>query len=299
MCKRKGDDLAAPSDKHLRLDLTVFRVYRRPGSNAIFLRDRQGRYRCFLVNAVTGEVRLTGGGISTLPPCFGRVAFGNNVRFVAHTRSQDTLDTIYINAPALRILSTGWVDLPLSRQTTRRTANQGMNVTMIALTTLARSATQYVTWYSTTVGAWAVNVHTQWEWCHLLAHSLGGLDNATNVVAAVRGNNTEQLAIESALQMYRLENCFEMQISAVLLDGGNGCHIATVIRYEIRLNGYGSYVRYLDCLNAPNPSQIHFYGLLEEIVSWANAALVWRANQNNISVTPTEQRLIKRYMQDK
>ncbi len=65
-----------------------------------------------------------------------------------------------------------------------------------------------------------------------------------------------------------------MRISAALIDGVGAQHVANVICYEVRcIHGGDTYKRYLDCLNAPDPSQIHFYSVLSDFAMWANHKL--------------------------
>lgn len=269
-------------------------LYRREGLGTIYGRDRSGRYVCFRLHG--GHVRPLPGGITTLPPIFGRVNFANNVRFVGRTRSQSALAASF-NAKARKI-STGWKSLPQVRTKTRRQPNQGMNSATRHLTGAERSATRYAIWCDGQTPAYGIKTNVPWEWCHLLSHSMGGANNETNIVAAVKGNNSEQLAIESALQMYRCENMFEMRISAACLDNGNARHIGDTIKYEIRCRGGGdNFVQYLDCLNAPAPSSTHFYDLLEQVALWANKKLVNASNQLfNNGVTKTDQKSIISYI---
>lgn len=250
-------------------DEDVFCVYRRPVGGSVYVRDRQGRYNAFSIN--NGRAVILPAGITTLAPIYNRVNFANNVRFVAHTRTQVALALAYANAP--QHLNSGWVTLPTYRDASRRQTNQGMNGATAALTGAALSATNYVNWAS--LNGSPINAGGSWEWCHLIAHSMGGADGPANIVAARRGNNSEQLAIESALQMFRREEAFGMKVSVGLFGAGNSRYAGNVIRYKIRcIHGGGDYVRYLDCLNAPNPSQIHYYGVMEDIVLWANKKLL-------------------------
>ena len=268
--------------------------YRRIGSQTVYVRDGSGRYRCF--SFANGRPRRLPGGITQLAPLYGRVDFRNGRRFTGRTRSQRSLRTAFTNTPGGHRLTTGWVPLPTVRVQSRRKTNQGMNTATTNLTGNARSATNYAIWVDGTTPGSPVDSTKRYEWCHLLAHSMGGADDETNIVAAVKGNNTEQLAIESALQMYRCENAFSMRVTAACLDGGNGQHMGNVIRYEASfVNGGPDYVRYLDCLRAPKPSSIHFHGVLYEVVQWANRKLVQRSTQIlNNAVSARDQAAIKR-----
>lgn len=274
-------------------------VYRRQGSPTIYARDREGRYACFQIQGQ--RVLRLPSGISTLPPIYGRVNFANNVRFGGQVPDQQALAARFSSGQGRR-LSTGWVQLPPARSAVRRPTNQGMNPEMIRLTGSPYSATEYVNWCIQQIPPITINANDRsgWEWCHLLAHSMGGADNHMNIVAAVRGNNSEQLAIENALQMYRLENIFEMNISVVCINNGNALYIGDVIKYEIRSrHGGNNLIQYLDCLNAPNPSQIHFYDLLQKVARWANFKLreASRLIYNNM-VTAQERDLIINYIEN-
>ena len=74
---------------------------------------------------------------------------------------------------------------------------------------------------------------------------------------------------------------FEVQISAARLqkEGEDAEYIGDVIKYEIRVSEdlYGvrgwNHVFYLDCLNAPNPSGIHFEKAVNDVATWANNKL--------------------------
>ena len=276
-----------------RLIEDVRYIYRRRAGQTIFARDEHGRYNCYTIQG--GNVRRLASGMFTLPPIYGRVNFANNVRFVAHTRSQYALSVRYAAIPAGQKITTGWVALPQNRAANRRQTNQGMNTAMNALTGGAISASNYALWFSGR-NPHTVDATVPWEWCHLLAHSMGGADNATNIVAAVKGNNSEQLAIESALSMYRMENVFELKVTGATIDNADGQHLGDVIRYKIRCTQGGeSFVRYLDCLNAPNPSEIHYYDLLRSVALWANRLLVRISGAQN-PTTKTEYRLIQQYI---
>ncbi len=277
-------------------DATHF--YRRPNSSTIFARDRLGRYNCYTVDANSGEVSILPAGMFTLPPIYGRVNFANNVRFTASTRGQSTLKNSYIGSSHKLKPAQGWMLLPTFRCYSRRTTNQGMDTAMQNLTGAKRSALAYATWVSGRNANAGLDVTLPWEWCHLVAHSLGGADNAGNIVAAVKGNNSEQLAIESALHMYRSEDQFELKVTASLMNNGDGKHVGDVIRYKIRCSAGGSdFEQYLDCLNAPDPSEIHYYGLLEAVAKWANNKLVAISDALN-KVSTAERNLIKDFIDE-
>jgi len=267
--------------------------YRRQGSPTIYARDHYGRYNCFRVAA--NMVARLPSGISTLPPNYARVDFTNGVRFTGRVRSQTTLRQAY-DAWAGMKLSTGWYDLPASLSGTRRTSNQGMNGATTVLCCARCSATRYAIWYDGR-NPGEVDSTVQWEWCHLRAHSQGGADDETNIVAAVKGNNSEQLAIENALSMYRPENEFQLKVSAVTLDTVDGEHLGNVIRYKVRSRTVpgGDFELYLDCLQAPQPSEIHYYDVLRNVAHWANRKLL-RISDHFNPVSGTERRMVRDYM---
>ncbi|MEJ2407347.1 MAG: hypothetical protein P8171_24340 [Candidatus Thiodiazotropha sp.] len=248
------------------------------GHNTICARDRSGRYSSFTI--VGRKVWPLRSGIKKLGPVYGRVDFSNAVRFNGRSRSQAALEARFNAIPFTHKLTTGWVALPEARSKSRRETNQGMDTAMAALTGAACSATRYAIWCDGRNTAAGIKSTVRWEWCHLLAHSMGGADNATNIVAAVKGNNTEQLAIENTLQMYRRENMFHMKVTAACLNGADMRHMGDVIKYEIRCEHGGTdFVHYLDCLNVPAPSEIHYYDLSRSVATWANIKLVLVSEQ--------------------
>jgi hypothetical protein len=245
-------------------------AYKRRNGATMFIRDRLGRCQSYIV--ANGRLKKVGKGVVKLAPIYGRVDFSNGVRFTGRVRSSRALRAAYDSAHSH--LSSHWVALPNAIQHSRRTTNQGMNPATQNLTGNTLSATNYAAWVKAQLPGSPVDASKQYEWCHLQAHSMGGADDETNIVSAVRGNNTEQLAIESALQMYRREEVFEMKVSVALVNGAQARHMGDVIRYKVRcIESGATYVRYLDCLNAPNPSKIHFYEVLAEIAMWANHRL--------------------------
>lgn len=270
--------------------------YKRNGSDTIYARDRDGRYNCFTVNA--NQVRLLPGGITRLAPIFARVDFGNRRRFTSRVSGQATLRNRF-DENRNRI-NTNWSDLPNRILRSGRSSNQGMNRTMENLTGQRRSATEYAQWCAGLNQAPARIPGGRWEWCHLLAHSMGGRGGPNNIVAAVRGNNSEQLAIESALLMYRQESIFEMKISATHFAGANFRYVGDVIRYRARcIYGGQELAYYLDCLYAPRPSAIHFYRVLRFVASWANGKIMAIARSQNTRinrVSAQDKRLIQQYI---
>ena len=260
-----------PRVKKRRKPIDAHWFYTRPGQTTIFGRDREGR--CDYYRQDGGGTYVAYPAIEKLAPLHGRVSFSNSVRFSARVRSRHALEIAFNRAPAADLLTSGLVDLPDHRSHARRASRQGMDDAMIALTGATRSATGYTDWYRNNHGGQVDPVN--WEWCHLLAHSMGGADGPSNIVACVKGNNSEQLAIESALMAYRRENAFRMEISALRLKtAGPERYIGDVIRYRILCGATASeHIRYLDCLNAPNPSAIHYYDVLHDVVLWANRQL--------------------------
>lgn len=271
--------------------------YRRFGSPTVYARDEYGRYKTF---SITPQgIRELPGCIDTLGPIYGRVNFANNVRFNGHTRNQNALRQLYAVAAQANLLTTAWTHLPGNVSAVRRQTNQGMNHAMTVLTGQSCSATRYAIWFDGRNPAYGVRGDQRWEWCHLLAHGMGGADNHTNIVAARKGNNSEQLAIESALQMYRRERVFQMKIRSLRLNGGDGVHLGNLIRYKVRcIFGGNPYNRFLDCLNAPDPSEIHYYDLLRQVAMWANNKLEQISQQiHHNAVSKAERRQIENYLE--
>lgn len=252
-------------------------IYRRSYGNydTLYVRDAFGHLWIFTQHHITKEYVLRQQP-SGLGPVYNRLDFNNNRRFNAFVRNQSTLEK-HFNESVTKF-DTGWFDLPQNRYTGRRPSNQGMSGTMTTLTGKALSATEYAKWYIVQPGPKSViNTLIAWEWCHLRAHSMAGPDNEHNIVAAVRGNNSEQLAIENIISNYRREKAFKIRVSAAVLDSSKGKHIGNVIRYEIgslkRPNGI-KFIRYLDCLYPPpKVSAIHYYDLCSMVAKWANKEL--------------------------
>ncbi len=271
--------------------------YRRETDGPIYVRDHEGRQNVYQLNQ-NGEPRPVAPRRGTLGPVYNRVDFANAVRFVGRVRSQGAMEREWAQAVGNQILSLGWSGLPVEAPNTRRQPRQGMDATMLALTGAAQSAQQYVAWYVLQPGAvGGLDATGAWEWCHLQAHSLRGPDDETNVLAAVRGNNSEQLAIENALHLYRREGCFEFQVEGLKHDQAGGLHIANIIRYEVRCTEAGAkLVFYLDGIDAPNPSGIHFGGVHTAVAEWANGVL---SRMSAGPVTKTEQKAIKDYVRQR
>ena len=71
--------------------------------------------------------------------------------------------------------------------------------------------------------------------------------------------------------MYWSEDQFGLKGTASLLVNSDGIHVRNVIRYKIRCSAGGpDFEQYLDCLNALDPSEIHYYGPLEAAAKSAN-----------------------------
>ena len=260
--------------------------YRRVGSPIIYVRNTIGQYRCYKMTS--DRVRALPGGIYTLPPHYGRADFSSGCRHNADVRNQSTLKLSYEDS--VQKMTTGLVSLPLNRNQRNRVTNLGMANAMMAHTQNAYTATEYAQYVlgDTTLS---------WEWCHLLANSMGGRDDETNIVAAVSDISTEQLAIENALQMYRCENVFKMEIAAGCLDMAKGKYLGNVIKYKISSDYFdNSLVIYLDCLNPLGQSEAHFNSLQKKIARWANSALESISLEKNTNpVTQDERNRILAY----
>ncbi len=260
--------------------------YRRVGSPIIYVRNTLGQYRCYKMTH--DSVRALPGGIYTLPPQYGHADYSNSDRHTADVRNASTLKCSYDDS--VQKITTGLISLPLTRNQRNRVVNQGMANAMIAHTQHAYTATEYAQYVFGDTTA-------SWEWCYLLANSMGGKDDETNIVAAVSDNTTEQLAIENALQMYRCEHVFKMEISAGCLDMAKGKYLGNVIKYKISSDYFdNSLVLYLDCLNPLRQAEAHFNSLQKKVAKWANLALECiSAEKNNNPVTRDERNKILAY----
>ncbi|MES2673816.1 MAG: hypothetical protein V4660_06220 [Pseudomonadota bacterium] len=267
--------------------------YKRFEPDTIFVRDKQGRCRAFRIRG--GNAYPSGSTVTSAGPTYGRFDWQNRRRFTASVRSSSVLESAFLNTPEAQIRKTDWFNLPRSRSVSRRTGNQGMKHAMINLTGANRSALDYILWINDRSLS-----HAGWEWCHLQAHSMGGRDEHQNVVAARRGNNSEQLIIENALQMYRQENIFEMRVSAALFNNNNGKYAGNIIRYEIRSRANSNrLIHHLDCLGAPNPSGIHHGAMHQGICRWANIKLTQLSRDlYGNTITAEEKRAVRRYLND-
>ena len=140
-----------------------------------------------------------------------------------------------------------------------------------------------------------------WQWCHLVAASMGGGGGPTiEPFAARAGNNTEQMAIENTLWMYRSEKVFSLRVSAAR-DGDTGSdreYIGNVIKYEIQCDDVeDQWVMYLHCLHAPNVSAIHYDAVVDDVACWANYQLLRRSEELYKRKVPSDMKnLIKNDM---
>lgn len=245
--------------------------YYRGHEPAIHVRDLHGGHHTVVLRNGTYVATAQG----TAPPWYNRVAWRGK-RF---TRSQPPdLPAMFKGAGPGEVLPSLWVDLPQSQSTSRRTSNQGMTRAMAGLFPhLAPpvSATTYAN---------ALGWQGSYEWCHLIAHSMGGGDGPNNVVAGTANNNSEQLIVENLLSCYRQEQAFLMRVSARLQDAGNGRYMGLAIRYEVS-DGNSIRAMYFDSQTQRVPSGIHVEAVMENLARWLNLSLRARAVVN---MTPAE-----------
>jgi hypothetical protein len=133
-----------------------------------------------------------------------------------------------------------------------RTHTQKMNAIMTHLFGHALTATQY----AQQVGMDRCD-RVAFNWCHLIAHGLGGADEGYNLVAASTHNNSEQLVIENALYAYRNEtNFFNVKVTAGLKGSAPTlAYAGLVIRYRIEdTAGTEIYQTLLDCSKDTAPT---------------------------------------------
>lgn len=121
-------------------------------------------------------------------------------------------------------------------------------------------------------GAYWTRGHSaiRYEWCHLVAHGMGGSDEQDNLVAATRHQNTEQFILECVLYGYRMEG-FTVDVAAKLAKGTD--HLAESIHYQVLLGGRSAYRRTMDCRRATQPSWPEFRSVARDMRAWLNAAL--------------------------
>ncbi|MEM7165155.1 MAG: DNA/RNA non-specific endonuclease [Planctomycetota bacterium] len=119
---------------------------------------------------------------------------------------------------------------------------------------------------------WATRGHSSisYEWCHLIAHGLGGSDNKKNVVAATAYCNTEQLILECVLYEYRQEG-LSVDVQAKLAKGTE--HLGECINYSVNYKGSTVYSRLLDCRRATNVTYNDFAVVSADMREKINAKL--------------------------
>lgn len=268
-------------------------VYRRPGSNpdTVFFRNNIGNYVALSVRGA--DIRLLPAHSSGRSRTYGRVEFQRQVRFVGRVRSQASLAWAF--GRNINRKTTGILNLPVRASHLYREPNQGMAFEMLDLTGDGRisSAGQYAAWVSQRNPAIQMQAR-RYEWCHLIAHSLRGRGGPRNIVAAAKGNNTEQLAIENTLHKYRTEEMFQFCVSASLLGNqhSDARHLADVIKYEID-SVYASEPLglFLDAQKPPlRVAYIHFKSVQREIARWANKCIERRSRWHGNEVDADERR---------
>ena len=133
------------------------------------------------------------------------------------------------------------------------------------------TATQYAQWGH---GARFTRGHSNidYEWCHLVAHGLGGKDTPINLVAATKYQNTEQLILENVLYEYRMEG-LKVAVEAKLASGTQ--HLAESIWYRVSLtaNNVVVYERTMDCRRATNPTYDECVAVASEMRCAINSVL--------------------------
>ena len=238
--------------------------YYRGNEPALHVRDLHGGHHTVVLRNGTYVATAQ----STSMPWYNRVAW----RGVRSTRGRSTdFKALFDSAGPADLLSSGLVALPPSRSTTRRVPNQGMTAAMAALypppAVAPVSATQYAN---------ALGLQGSYEWCHLVAHSMRGGNGPANVVAGTKNNNSEQLIVENLLASYNRENAFSMNVTARLLNQGQGRHMGQAIRYQVSDGNY-TFSMYFDCQNQNQPSGVHVQALMQKLARWLNLSLVGRA----------------------
>ena len=95
-----------------------------------------------------------------------------------------------------------------------------------------------------------------WEWLHLVAFSMGGIDSQPqvpgNLVAGTYESNTEMMAVEDAIKwaVEKYSVVVNLDVSAKLI---TGTHVAREIRYTMAVSGTSKTVVF-NTLTATNPS---------------------------------------------
>lgn len=270
-------------------------MYQRP-TGTIVVRDRVGN-RIYFTGDPPRVLRTDTAAFAW----YGRVDFRNRRRFTRFVRSALDLEAAFARLPAAQILDSGWEALPIYRSSARRIPFQGMeraiqDLQMDYQYDGLKSATSYAAWVRDRQRRRLTLRH---EWCHLLAHSMGGMDRPANVVAAGKGNNSEQLAIENILSAYRSENIFQVRVQAGLYDQAEGKHLATVIRYQIKpANGNTVLILLLDAtVSTLIPSAIHQYTMIRNIGTWLNSRTL--TGGGNVAVDRQMKAKIRKYLKDR
>jgi len=93
-----------------------------------------------------------------------------------------------------------------------------------------------------------------YEWCHLIARSLGGKDEPANLVAASKFNNSEQLQIESVLKPYRNNGDVTLHVTSTLFNGI--AHLASKLTYVISVKGKAVYTREMEGFRTDKPTYV-------------------------------------------
>ena len=284
-----------PKRKRIAAD-DIYCFYRRNGGGTIWVRDSLGRCDGFIING--DQVKYVSGGESTLGPDYGRTDWSNSVRFTANIGPKNEIISRFTRTRESQKLSSGEIQLSPNASANQRAPNQGMSGIMHQVTGIENcSATTFVNWYKQqTFPEHTLLNQPQWEWCHLLAHCMGGVSGEENIVIGAKHNNSEQMYIENAIQRYRKEEAFAVKITAACLDDIKkpGGYIASVIEYKIiAIDDRSTQLTlYLDCLNPPKPSEIHQENVIAEVASFCNKMLSRFAPQ----VSAREKNLIKRYI---
>ena len=263
-------------------------IYRRVRTGLVIVRDRIGNRIYLETNPFRIRRKDSAGFV-----WYGRIDFRSRRRFTRYIRSQQTLEAALARLPDGQIIDSGLVNLPYERTRTRRTPNQGMTeaIDRIRLVYDYDSPTSDATSYA----AWVLGRQTvRHEWCHLVAHSMGGRDRPANVVAAAVGTNSEQLAIENILSAYRNENLFRLQVLAGLYNRDAGQHLATVFRYSIASRASHTTLDiFLDAtVDAIQPSAIHQYALVRVVGTWLNKEI----ERCETFITAEEKKAVRKYL---
>ncbi|MEX3944864.1 hypothetical protein AB4Y44_36130 [Paraburkholderia sp. BR10937] len=130
----------------------------------------------------------------------------------------------------------------------------------------------------------------RYEWCHLVAHGLGGPDHHTNIVAATKYQNSEQLILESVLHDYRMEG-LELVVEAKLALGWQ--HLAESIWFRVRLGNKDIYSRTMDARRATKPDFNEYAAVSTEMRRYLNNGL--RAHYPGGDLNMDEYEAFKQY----